>query len=537
VNLVLDFDMRMYYDKDTGRHGMTAVVLPGTTQKRGYKNMSDFREYDRYDATGLGELIRKKEITPLEVLEEAVSRIEKLNPMVNAVVLKMFDHALKLAEGPIPDGPFTGVPFLLKDLLAAYKGFPLTGGSRSCRNVIPDRHSELVGRFIDSGLIVMGKTNTPEFGLMNVTEPELFGPARNPWDTNRTPGGSSGGSAAAVAAGMVPMASAGDGGGSIRIPASCCGLFGLKPSRGRNPTGPLHGRVWQGAVVEHVISRSVRDSAAVLDAVSGPDHGAPCVAARQERPFIDEVTTEPGKLKIAYSVASPIHTDVHDECKDAVHDAAALLAGLGHEVVEASPDIDGLMLVKSYLMMYFGEMAADLTQLKKDKKSGFINHDIEIVTRTLALLGNTFTAGEFVSMMRQWDIAARAMGSFHEKYDLYLTPTIALPPVRIGELAPKTGEIFMMKICNALKLGGLLKSAGIVDIMAVNSFRFTPFTQLANCTGQPAMSVPLYWTGSGLPVGVQFIAPNGNEALLFRTAGQLERARPWFDKRPALSTV
>ena len=494
--------------------------------------MGAFKEYDHYDGLGMAELVRKKDISPAELCEEAVRRIEKLNPRLNAVITPMFDLARNDIEKGLPEGPFTGVPFLLKDLIAAYAGVPLTGGSRAYRNYIPDEDCELVKRFKKAGVVIMGKTNCPEFGLMGITEPELHGPTRNPWNTDHTPGGSSGGSAAAVASGMVPIASGGDGGGSIRIPASCCALFGLKPTRGRNPTGPDHGAIWQGAVVEHVISRSVRDSAAMLDATCGADAGAPYIIPLPERPYMEEITREPGSLKIAFNTHSPLDTEVHPECARAVEETARLLEGLGHTVIEDRPAIDGKALATSYLTMYMGEIAADIEELelilgRKAKRS-----DVEALTWTLGLLGRTYSAGYFVEQMREWGTAARTMGRFHETYDLYLTPTTASPPVRIGELKPKPAERALLTIVNSMGLGKLLKLSGIVDTLAVQSLSKTPFTQLANFTGQPAMSMPLHWTDEGLPCGVHFIGRFGDEATLFRLAAQLEQAQPWFDRRP-----
>ena len=496
--------------------------------------MGIFKEYDRYDALGLAELVRKKEVKTEELYEEAISRIERINPKINAVIFKMFDIARDIVKGKLPDGPFAGVPFLLKDLLTSYAGVPLTMGSKAYRNYIPAQDSELMKRYKATGVVILGKTNTPEFGLMGITEPELHGPTRNPWNLNVTPGGSSGGSAAAVASGMVPFASGGDGGGSIRIPASYCGLFGMKPSRGRNPTGPEYGQIWQGAAVEHVLTRSVRDSAAMMDAVNGPDAGAPYIIPKPERPYLEESTREPGPLKIAFTKKSPLNTGVHPECQKAVENAAALLTGLGHHVDEAEPLIDGIALAKSYFTMYYGEIAADIEDLKnvlgrKPKPS-----DVEGPTWALKLLGDAFTAGEFVHAIRQWNTFARQMGLFYQKYDLYLTPTTAFPPVRIGELKPKPIEERLMKITNIFNLGKLIRLSGIADKLAIESLAKTPYTQLANVTGLPAMSMPLHWTADGLPCGVQFIAPFGDEATLFRLAGQLEKAQPWFDKRPSI---
>lgn len=496
--------------------------------------MGTFSEYDRYDALGLAELITRKDVTPAELCEEAIARIERINPKLNAVIYRMFDAARKRAGEKPAGGPFAGVPFLLKDLLTAYAGVPLSMGCKALREYIPPQDSELMKRYRAAGMVFLGKTNTPEFGLMGVTEPEAFGPTRNPWDLNRTPGGSSGGSAAAVASGMVPMASGGDGGGSIRIPSSHCGLFGLKPTRGRVPTGPEYGEIWQGAAVEHVITRSVRDSAAMLDAISGPDAGAPYIIPDPERPFLEEVGRDPGRLRIAFTKRSPLKTDVHPECVKAVEDTAKLLADLGHGVDEAEPAIDGIALAKSYFTMYFGEIAADIADMRRIIGRRMTQADVEGPTWALKLLGDAFSAGEFVLAIRQWNTFARQMGIFHETYDLYLTPTVAFPPVKIGELKPKPAEEKAMRIVNSLNLGRLLRLSGIADKLATESLAKTPYTQLANLTGQPAMSVPLHWTADGLPIGVQFIARFGDEATLFRLAGQLEKARPWFDRRPRL---
>ncbi len=497
--------------------------------------MGGFTEFDRYDAMGLAELVRQGQVTPAELCEEAIERIERVNPKLNAVVTRMYDQSRKEVSKPLSQGPFTGVPLLIKDLDYAYSGVRMTSGCKALRDYIPDQDCEMVVRFKKAGAVIIGKTNTPEFGLLGVTEPELFGPCRNPWNMDHTPGGSSGGSAAAVAARMLPMASGGDGGGSIRIPSAYCGLFGLKPSRGRNPTGPDHGNIWQGAVQNHVITRSVRDSAAMLDATQGPDLGAPYEIRPPERPYLEEVAKDPGRLKIAFNTNSPIGTRVHSECVKTVENAAHLLEEMGHHLEEARPEIDGVGLAKSYLAMYFGEMAADLDELGRVLKRKAGPKDVEPMTYTLGLLGRSFSSGYFVEALRKWDHAARQMGRFFNMYDLYLTPTTAYPPAKIGELKPKPIEVLLMNTVNSLKAGWLLKALGIVDSLAEKSLERTPFTQLANLCGLPAISVPLYWTPDGLPLGAQFIGPFGQEAVLFRLAGQLEKAQPWFDRKPEVT--
>jgi len=496
--------------------------------------MSGFSEYEKYDGLGLAQLVQKKEVSPLELCEEAIIRIDRINPKINAVIYRMDNLARAAAKAPIPTGPFSGVPFLCKDLVSAIAGVPMNKGSKSCRNYVPTQDSEMARRHKAAGLIVLGKTNTPEFGLMGITEPELHGPTRNPWNIDHTPGGSSGGSAAAVAAGFVPMASGGDGGGSIRIPSSCCALFGLKVTRGRNPLGPEAGEIWQGAEVEGALTRSVRDCAAMLDTTNGADPGAPYILPKPTRPYLTDVGQDPGPLKIAFTVESPFKTKIHPECAEAVQNAAKLLSSLGHIVEEAQPDIDGEALGKSYMMMYFGEVAADIEELKSVVGRPLNHHDTEEATWALNLLGKTFSASDFVLAMRQWNVFSRQMAKFHETYDLYLTPTIAILPPRIGELQQKPVEQLFLKIINSMNMGKLLKATGIADMMATKGLSKMPFTQLANLTGQPAMSVPLHWSKDGLPCGVQFIGRFSEESLLFQLAGQLERAQPWFHKRPNL---
>lgn len=496
--------------------------------------MAEFKEYDQYDALGLAGLVQNRQVTPLELCEAAIERIEQVNPDINAVVTRMYDQGRQAASGPLAEGPFVGVPLLVKDLDFACAGVPMSSGCKALKAYTPARDDEIILRFKKAGMLIIGKTNTPEFGLLGITEPELFGACKNPWNPGHTPGGSSGGSAAAVSAGMVPMASGGDGGGSIRIPAAYTGLFGFKPSRGRNPTGPDHGQIWQGAVQNHVLTRSVRDSAAMLDVLQGPDIGAPFEIRPPDRSYLSEVSADPGQLKIAFNMQSPIGTAVHPECERALEKTVKLLQDLGHTPEEARPQIDGRDLAQSYLAMYFGEVAAEVAALEAVLKRKAKPKDVEIQTWTLGLLGRTFSAGYLVQALRRWDRAARTMGRFFQTYDLYLTPTTAFPPAKIGELQPKAVEILLMKLVGTLRLGWLLKHSGIVDQLAEKSLERTPFTQLANLCGLPAMTVPLYWTPDGLPCGAQFMGPFGGEGALFRLAGQLERAQPWFDRRPRL---
>jgi amidase len=491
-----------------------------------------FEAYECYDGCGLAELIRRGEVSAAEVCEAAIERIDQRNPRINAVVARLYDFGRAELSSLPPGAPLQGVPFLLKDLLSALAGYPLTCGSKALRNFLPDHDSELVARYRRAGLVILGKTNTSEFGINAYTEPELFGPARNPWDLDRTPGGSSGGAAAAVAAGLVPIAGGGDGGGSIRIPASYCGLFGLKPSRGRTPTGPDYGEYFQGAVVEHVITRSVRDSAAVLDAVAGADAGAPYVAAPPARPFLEETHRDPRRLRIAFDLRSPIDTPVQPEHEKAVLKAAVLLQKLGHDLEEARPDLDGAALAHSYVLLLCAEVAAEFEEMAGRLGRNLRADDVEAGTWIVGVIGRSIPGTAFSRARRLWGKAGRAMGRFHRTYDLYLTPATAQPPARIGELEPDRLEVAGMKMAGRLGLGRALRASGLFDRAARRQLARTPFTQLANLTGQPAMSVPLHWTDRGLPCGVHFTAPIGDEATLFQLAGQLEREAPWSDRRP-----
>ncbi len=496
--------------------------------------MSDFSDYDKHDGLGLAELVRRKEVKPSELVEEAINRIENLNPQINAVIHKMYDPAKEAAKGDLPDGAFRGVPFLLKDLVAAYAGVPMRGGSRFYNDFVPDHDSELVKRYKAAGVCILGKTNTPEYGLMPVTEPELFGPSNNPWNLTRTTGGSSGGSAAAVAAGMVPLAHGNDGGGSIRIPASCCGLFGLKPTRGRNPLGPDFGEVWQGMACDHVLTRSVRDSAAMLDATAGPDIGALYYATPPSRPFLDEVGENPGKLRIAFTSKPFLPGVVHEDCIKSLEATVKLCQDLGHELVEAAPKIDGKDFARAFLTMVCGETRANIEEAEAffGRKATF--SDFEPSTWAVGLLGKQCTAAKFSRAIRLLQNSARQVGQFFENYDVLLTPTLAMPPVMTGALQPKGTEVLAMKILGRLNAGALINALAGIDALADKVFEFVPYTSVFNATGQPAMSVPLYWNDEGLPIGMHFVGRYGDEATLFRLAGQLEQAKPWFDRTPPI---
>lgn len=493
------------------------------------------QEYSSYDAVALADLVRARETSPRELVSAAIANIDTLNPRLNAVVHKMFDAALMLADQPVGNGPFAGVPFLLKDLLSWYAGEPISSGSRYYKGWIPPHDTEIVRRYRRSGVIVVGKTNTPEFGLTPFTEPELFGPARNPWDISRTTGGSSGGSATAVASGMVPFAGGGDGGGSIRIPASCCGIFGLKPTRGRTPTGPNMGEIWQGAVTEHCLTRSVRDSAAMLDALTGPEIGSPYYLAGPERPFLDEIGQPAGKLRIAFTTEPMLGHDMHPDCKAAVADAVSLLESLGHTVVEDTPRVDRAKFNRAFLTMVCGELRADIQEGKTLTGRDATPADVEYTTWAINLLGSKLSAGDFVIAERHLRRCGRVVGEFFEKYDILLTPTMAMPPFKIGALQPPGHERALLKVLGRMRAGKVLDMLGMLNQAADKTFDAIPHTPLFNVTGQPAMSVPLHWNSENLPVGVHFVGRYGDEATLFRLASQLEAARPWFNRRPPVS--
>ena len=476
--------------------------------------MSEADELARLDATAQARLVKRKEIKPIELVDAAIERVERLNPKVNAVINPMYEQARSEAVGKLPNGPFMGVPFVLKDLIACCAGVRMLEGSKFLRGFIPVHDSELVRRQKRAGLIIIGKTNTPEFGLGVTTEPRLFGPTRNPWDLNRTTGGSSGGSAAAVASGMVPMAHGNDGGGSIRIPSSCCGLFGLKPSRGRNPLGPEYGDFLSGTVVEHALTCSVRDSAALLDATSGPDPGDPYCAPPPVRRFLSEVGADPGRLNIAFTTklitASPLHAD----CRKAVLDAAKLCSSLGHEVVEAVPPIQGELYT-----LALGTIWTSGCTWTIDRWARILNREpaadqFEPATAMLYEMGKQHSASAYLGALEAAQIIARDMAKFLSTYDLLLTPTLNEPPAPLGYFAPVPEN----------PLQGWFRSGD-----------FSAFTTICNLTGQPAMSVPLFWNEVGLPIGIQFMGRFGDEATLFRLAAQLEEARPWAGHRPPVS--
>jgi amidase len=493
-------------------------------------------DYPAHDALALAELVRQREVTPLELTDAAIARIEALDPKLNAVVMRLFDRARtaarQLAEpDPYRLQPLRGVPFLLKDLLQTVAGLPTSHGSRFLSTAPMPHDSELWKRYQAAGVVLLGKTNTPELGLLPVTEPELYGPCRNPWNTGRTTGGSSGGSAAAVAARLVPAAHGGDGGGSIRIPASCCGLFGLKPTRARNPIGPDVGEGWHGIVAEHVLTRSVRDSAAFLDVSQGRDLGAPYSAPTPERTFLDETRQPTGNLRIAFTSHALLgRAQPHPDCVKAVEDAARLCASLGHEVVEATPPVDRHALTRAYLTLVSVETAAELRAAAERLRKPLDPRQFELGTWVLGLIGEKASGVELARAVHSIHAFTRALARWSEPYDVLLTPVLGAPPVEIGALAQKPAEVFALKALRLWPVASVMRK--VLDQIADSAFDFASFTAIANLTGQPAMSVPLHWNEQGLPIGVQFIGRYGDEAGLLRLAAQLEAARPWAQRVP-----
>jgi len=496
-----------------------------------------FSEYLQHDAVALAEIVARGEASAGELLDLALAQSARTQPRTNAVCRLMEREARTQLKGPL-QGPFAGVPFLLKDCAQDFAGLPTTYASRALAKIVAGEHAHVVRRYLEAGLVIFGKTNLPELALKGVSDAQMFGRVNNPWNGEHTPGGSSGGAAAAVASGVIPMAAGNDGGGSIRIPAACCGLFGLKPSRGRISSGPAYGEYWFGASSEGVISRSVRDTAAVLDVLSGACHGDPFAIAGPGEPYAETMRRDPGRLRIGFGAASPIGTEVHPEAVAAVNEAAKLLQNLGHDVEEAVPEIDGAALARSFLNIYFGQVPA---MVAKARAQGASRSDFELLTRVVATLGGAMSAGGLTTQLLKWNEFARALARFHKRYDLLLTPTLAHPPIRHGQGDPSAAEQTVLDLLDRSGLLGLLARAGVldgtVDKIARDSLQYVPFTQLANLTGTPAMSVPLHWTAEGLPLGVQFVGRYGEEDRLLQLARQLEQAQPWFSRLPEWVTA
>jgi len=467
-----------------------------------------FPEYEEHDALGLGELVRRGEVDAAELLEAAVARMEARNPELNAVVFEWIDRARAWAEEAGREGPFSGVPFLLKNLGSGLEDTPLTNGSRLFEGNRSRGTSVLVRRLMEAGVVPFGRGNAPELGISATTEPLAHGATRNPWDLERTPGGSSGGAGAAVAAGIVPMAYASDGGGSARIPAACCGLVSLKATRGRTPVGlgPANGQAL-------VACRSIRDLAAALDVMAGPVPGAPMTAPEPTRPFREEVDREPGRLRIAFRRSSPFGGRRLDPaCVRAVEDGARLCESLGHRVEEAEPEYDFDRLAHAMFKVFMGTRTAATVEARERALGRRAREDeLEPYTRGMVEVGRSLSAVEYAGGIDAIDAEARRFSAIFEEYDIFLTPTLGRLPLPLGELIGTIGD-----------------EDRYLEIL----YGFMPFTMQYNASGRPAVSLPLHWTGDGIPVGLQLGAGYGRDALLIRLARQLERARPWFDRRP-----
>ena len=469
-----------------------------------------FDEYRRFDATGLARLVASRQVPPEELLETALARTARVNPALNAIVLDLSDGAREAIRAGLPAGPFAGVPFLIKDITVNVAGTVTAAGSAVMAQTPPaTADSWIVRAYREAGLVIFGKTSTPEFGLAATTESRAFGITANPWARTLTAGGSSGGAAAAVSAGIVPAAHGSDGGGSLRIPASCCGLFGLKPSRGRVSLAPA-GEGWGGLSVQHALTRSVRDSAALLDAVCRPQPGDPYWLDAPAVPFAAEVGRDPGRLRIAFSTGPLRPGELDPICREAVLDAAHLCATLGHDVEEARPDVDISVLCAAANLHVMVNVAATLEAEAERRGRPIADGELEALTAFLLEEGRKTRAIDVARASRTLHSLSRTFAQFFERYDVLLLATLGSPPVPVGYLS---------------------LDRDLTDY-AERLYGFSPNTQPFNAGGQPAMSVPLAWTDDGLPVGVQFAARSGGESLLFRLAGQLETARPWFHRVP-----
>ncbi len=467
--------------------------------------------YADLDATDLVDLVARGELSALEVLEEAIERAERVNPRLNALVYPWYDHARERIRDGLPEGPLHGVPFLLKDLYQDYEGQKQSNGCRALAGTVAGQDGEMVARYKAAGLSIFGRTASPEFGLSTTTESALHGRTRNPWNPELTSGGSSGGASSMVAAGVLPIANASDGGGSIRVPASCTGLFGLKPTRGRNPMGPLVGEGWSGLATVHAISRSVRDSALLLDCTAGPDVGAPYWAAPPERPFIEEVGREVAGMKAAVVRQAWFGVETHPDCLEAVDAAAGLCRGLGLEVEEASLPIPRALLDADMQIIYSN---ARETVEMVGQIIGRPATDEDVEKNNLAMARRDRSTGtDYVRALNGIHALGRLVGRFFLDFDLLITPTMPVPPMPLGLLSPSREDA----------------EAQWRDVM-----RTIAFTSVFNASGNPAASVPLHWNRDGLPIGVQFVAPYGDEAALFRIASALEQAAPWARRRPPI---
>lgn len=498
--------------------------MPNNLKLRG--NAMKYSEYIQYDGIGLAQLVQSRQIQAHELLEIAIQRAEQVNPKINAIVIPMYEQAMKNANNH-HSGHFSGVPFLLKDLHQEFAGVATSFGSKSFKNAqyIAKENAEIVTRWIKSGVVTFGLTNSPEFGIKGITEPEAWGSCKNPWNLKYNSGGSSGGAASSVAAGIVPIAGASDGGGSIRIPASYCGLFGLKPSRGRTPWGPKISEAMHGAAMQHILCKSVRDSAAMLDATQGSDHSALFNIQRPTENYLEIIQKAPKKLRIGFSVTSPIGTQVSQDAVNAIQNTVKLLQSLGHTVEEASPQIDGMALAKDFITTWFSQCAYTVKQVKQ--QFGAKDQDFELDTLAIAAFGAKASALDYINNLNNWGTYVTQMNQFFSQYDLLLIPSTASVAPKNGEVKTPAWQIPILKALLKVDQAHLLAKGKLVEQLIKNNLQWVPFTQLANITGLPAMSVPLYWNKDHLPLGSQFIAPFGHEDTLLQLAAQLEQAQPW----------
>ncbi|MET9201697.1 amidase [Gordonia sp. NPDC003585] len=490
-------------------------------------------EYLALDATALTDLVARREVTAAELLTLAQQRADAVNPTLNAIVYRMDTTASERVGSNDLSGPLAGVPFLVKDLGQEYRGFPTSSGSRSLATLVATEHSTIVQRFLDAGLVIFGKTNTPEFGAKGITEPELWGPSHNPWNPDHTPGGSSGGSGAAVAAGIVPAAGANDGGGSIRIPAACNGLVGLKPTRGLTPFGPDTGELLFGMAVQGAVTRTVRDAAAIYDAVVGPSPSSVYPTPVPATPFTEQIANRPRGLRIGFSTASAINPDPHAEAITAVQNAARLLEEMGHHVEEVTPPQDDAALAKDFLTIWFAKVADQVAEAKR--LTGATDSDFEADTLAVAEIGRSAGVVPVFTALNNVNNHVLALERFHQTHDFLLTPTLATPPLRIGATTTPALLQRASRIIARVRGGSILSRMGVLDDLIAENLGWVPYTQLANLTGRPAISVPLHWTADGLPLGVQFVGRLGADGDLLTLAAALEEAQPWFDRYATIS--
>lgn len=477
--------------------------------------MSISSAYEDHDAVGLADLVARREVSPDELLDEALQRVEALNPKLNAVTMVREAIARRLIAEGLPEGPLKGVPFLLKDLGAEAIDFPSNNGSKLFTDTVYAQDSAIYARLKAAGLVTFGRTTSPEGGIGPVTEAAVYGgPTRNPWNLDHTSGGSSGGAAAAVASGILPVAHGSDGGGSVRIPASSCGLFGFKATRARFPDGPYAGEGWAGMAIDGFLTRSVRDTAVLFDATQGADLGAPYFAPPLAGTFLDATRRDMKKLRIAFATTTLMGGQIHPECRAAVEDAARLLAEMGHQVEEALPvaDTQGMMQAWTRIVACGTALWIESAVAKRGRPSA--DGEIEGVSRGAIAYARSISGNDYLAAVSKVHAYGREMAAFFETYDVLLTSTLAEPPAKVGRLSPARDDYENYRIGP----GGV--------------FEYSPFTAAFNASGQPAVSLPLHWTADGLPVGVHLAAAFGEDEMLMSLSARIEEARPWFNRRP-----